>query len=497
MAGVNMSSESLINSVRQFLSSHSMLVEDEWLTGCVEYLTEDNSNNYSVTDIQNLAKEQWLLNDLKDICPGSLPANLKNVQKTVLNGKFALQINAAVDIGTPAYQQYLKLQKVNMENIEATTKFEDKVPSHRMIKLYLTDGAQEVSAIEYKPMRNLSCDITPGCKMYLKGPVECRRGVILLTESSIELLGGEVQEIAVSNSLAGLLSTKLGLPMTLEPIHNTTIRNANIPTPHSDVPPPIDHYTEPVPEPTRPVARVTSVQIANNFVDDDIDMDQLAAIEAQYTENPTKRPLSVANTNPEKKIKIDSTANKSDDYPDDADVFFDEDEEYLRDIEEKIDARDREINRPKGPVTVSAEPFVYIKQINDMNLGEKTGKVFKVKAQIIKLLSKLSVGKDGWSLKCSIVDGTGSIDVEFTSDVLSKVVGLTPQEMHDIKKKMAMNPAMKEKAVSALQKAKDTLQVLHCIIELTILEVPKITSLEPYGERHAEMLKKRMQSAGL
>lgn len=46
------------------------------------------------------------------------------------------------------------------------------------------------------------------------GPVECRRGTLLLTESAVELLGGEVQEIAVSNSLSGLLSTKLGVTIT-------------------------------------------------------------------------------------------------------------------------------------------------------------------------------------------------------------------------------------------------------------------------------------------
>lgn len=33
----------------------------------------------------------------------------------------------------------------------------------------MTDGVQEVSGIEYKPMRNLSCDITPGCKVLIKG----------------------------------------------------------------------------------------------------------------------------------------------------------------------------------------------------------------------------------------------------------------------------------------------------------------------------------------
>lgn len=66
---------------------------------CVEYLTDDTSNNYSENDIKNLAKEQWLLNDLKNICPGSLPPNLKNLTNTVLPGRYVLQINAAVDIG--------------------------------------------------------------------------------------------------------------------------------------------------------------------------------------------------------------------------------------------------------------------------------------------------------------------------------------------------------------------------------------------------------------
>lgn len=34
-------------------------------------------------------------------------------------------------LGTPAYQQYLELHKVNMENVEATTRQEDKRANHR------------------------------------------------------------------------------------------------------------------------------------------------------------------------------------------------------------------------------------------------------------------------------------------------------------------------------------------------------------------------------
>lgn len=66
---------------------------------CIEYLTERSEITHSEQEIKYLAKEQWLLNDLKDICPGSLPPNLKSLQKTQLNGCFVLQINAAIDIG--------------------------------------------------------------------------------------------------------------------------------------------------------------------------------------------------------------------------------------------------------------------------------------------------------------------------------------------------------------------------------------------------------------
>uniref|UniRef100_A0A2A4JYA6 RecQ-mediated genome instability protein 1 n=1 Tax=Heliothis virescens TaxID=7102 RepID=A0A2A4JYA6_HELVI len=488
-------SASLVNSVRQYLASHHMYVVDDWLAGCVEYLSEDTENNYTETDIKNLAKEQWLLNDLKDICPGSLPANLKGEMKTVLNGKFVLQINAVIDIGTPAYQQYLKLQRVNMENVEATTNYEDKISSHRMLKLYLTDGVQEICGLEYKPMRNLSGDITPGCKILIKGPVDCRRGQLLLTESAIELLGGEVQEIAVSNSLAGQLSTKLGLPMTQEPDPNTTIsipRNTNIPTPHTTMP---SAYIQPAPtfdqtnhQHSTNHNQHPSLDQQPNFADDDIDIDQLAALEEQLIDNPGKRPLVTETTHPEKRLKTE-TVNNSDEYPDDNDIFFAEDEDYLREIEAEIS------NAPQNTGIkynkVPSEPFVYLKQIKEMSDSEKIGKVFKIKGQVMSLLSKLSVSKDGWSLKCTIVDGTDSLDVEFTSDVLSKLVGYTPQEMNAIKKQMATKPELKEKAISALLKAKESLQVLYCIIELTIQEVPRITDLIPFDATHIDQLNRR------
>lgn len=232
-------------------------------------------------------------------------------------------------------------------------------------------------------------------------------------------------------------------------------RNTNIPAPTTQMPPPRPNQDvppfEPTSEPnTRPIARVTSLQVSNNnFADDEIDLDQLAVIEAQLS-NPSKRPSEEHSLpNPEKKIKIDTT-NDPNQYPEDCDVFLDEDEDYLKELEAQFDAKPQEIQPNSSehgyPIALPPEPYSFIKNINDTSNVDKAGKVFRVKGQILKLLSKLSVGKDGWSLKCTIVDGTGSLDVDFTSEVLSKLVGITPSEMTQIKKEMGKKPELKEKA---------------------------------------------------
>lgn len=158
-------------------------------------------------------------------------------------------------------------------------------------------------------------------------------------------------------------------------------------------------------EDSRPVARVTSIQVSA-FNDDDIDFDQLEAIEAQFDNRPStctnnernridfqmensgKRPLQDSGNKPEKKLKME--LNASSDYPEDNDLVF-EDEDYLNEMEAKFDREERSrIEGPKEPVVVSAEPFVFIKQINELSVSERAGRVFKVKGQIMKLLSKVS-----------------------------------------------------------------------------------------------------------
>lgn len=68
------------------------------------------------------------------------------------------------DISMSKYKQIEKIRNVSSENVEATEnenvnqedKFQAWEPkSKRMLQLFLTDGVQDILAIEYKPIRFL------------------------------------------------------------------------------------------------------------------------------------------------------------------------------------------------------------------------------------------------------------------------------------------------------------------------------------------------------
>lgn len=65
------------------------------------------------------------------------------------------------DIATSKYKQLCEIRKVNSENLEVTekeksekTEWEPK--GRRMMQLCLTDGVQDVTAIEYKPLKRIT-----------------------------------------------------------------------------------------------------------------------------------------------------------------------------------------------------------------------------------------------------------------------------------------------------------------------------------------------------
>ncbi len=104
-----------------------------------------------------------------------------------------------------------------------------------MLLLELTDGTQTIQAMEYLPIPTLHLDLIPGTKILIKGPVECRRGMILLRSSNVELLGGEVSDLVNTYAPENVLARLIGKPENPNPVYGSyTAQTAAIPDMEQD-----------------------------------------------------------------------------------------------------------------------------------------------------------------------------------------------------------------------------------------------------------------------
>ena len=113
-------------------------------------------------------------------------------------------INSWHDISKSVYSQLQAVKRIYNENTEVTaerTQFSQvssqNNASQRMMKLILSDGFSNVEAVEHESClcKLKETEIHPGTKIRLIGPLQVRRGVILLTPQNIEVLGGQVEEM--------------------------------------------------------------------------------------------------------------------------------------------------------------------------------------------------------------------------------------------------------------------------------------------------------------
>jgi RecQ-mediated genome instability protein 1 len=129
-----------------------------------------------------------------------------------------VQINSIQDIGESAYSQYTKIKKLENENTTvAATDTTEFIPSwqpkpRRCLYLTLTDGSQTVFGMELETIPALNyAQFRPGCKILIKGPVDCRKGVMHLKPHHVTFLGGEVESLAEPNSVETVLTKILDL----------------------------------------------------------------------------------------------------------------------------------------------------------------------------------------------------------------------------------------------------------------------------------------------
>ena len=60
---------------------------------------------------------------------------------------------------------------------------------NRMMKLIMTDGLNKYDAIEYEKLSNIG-NFEEHQVFILKGPIEVRRGILLLKQSNLSYIGG-------------------------------------------------------------------------------------------------------------------------------------------------------------------------------------------------------------------------------------------------------------------------------------------------------------------
>jgi len=217
--------------VQARLAQHGILVTLQWVEACVEWLQQEQPS-LSREQVVVAVEEQYMSTDILQegvMERPILPPNLENIRLTTLPGDLVLMVEQGLDIGNPAYGQLQKLHKVDTENVrvggeeagDATqagyqasqggrfaAAWEPK-PS-RALYITLTDGFNKVKALEVEPLSQMPDWPRPGIKLHLKGPLTCRRGVILLKKEQCKILGGEAEELAEENTPKKVLELRIG-----------------------------------------------------------------------------------------------------------------------------------------------------------------------------------------------------------------------------------------------------------------------------------------------
>ncbi|XP_036142541.1 recQ-mediated genome instability protein 1 isoform X2 [Monomorium pharaonis] len=219
--------ENLIKRIKRQLNEKFYVMNDAWLRDCIEFFIEDKtSHEITDKDIFEFVESQWQLSDLREISNETecLPRNLVHQTYTVLRNTYILQVDKMYDIVNAKYKQLCEIRKIDNKNLEVTeaekSEEEWQPKGRRMMQLYLTDGIQNITAIEYIPMKKITGTLLPGYKVMIIGPVDCRRGIILLKDSNYKEVGGEVESLLKSNALENVLARALGEPENPDPYND-------------------------------------------------------------------------------------------------------------------------------------------------------------------------------------------------------------------------------------------------------------------------------------
>ncbi|XP_018333999.1 recQ-mediated genome instability protein 1-like [Agrilus planipennis] len=455
-----------VTNVKNFFSSNGLHLSDEWLESCLEWCHEQHQDvTFKIEDLHKQVYEQWLLLDLRDVKVPVLPPNLAQQIKTTLPETYYLQMMYVIDISKPKYSQLQKIRNKSAFRISDIEKEENN--SNRVLQLTLTDGVQEIQAIELRPISSLHLNLTPGVKLQIVGPVIVRRGQILLEEKNIVVLDGEVEELEIQNAAENVMARALRLPENPNPIEiKDNIENISVSTQNLSTYSGVEDKSNQL-----QTNRVNNVTIntnavqnrqnslnnvnlnknvqrlqqsktcsnsSNNYSLTNEEEQQLAeevemllnaenAIEdeTQNFSEFTSRNInsSVGNTK-ETNEKFNQSKKTGFEFEDDDDDLFEN-----MDIDAHLDFIDSQQLQLKQQM-----PIKKITSINELQFKKNNASKFTIKAKFKSVLEKLTITEGKWLLKLSVSDDTGDLAIWVHNDFMTKLGGLSAVEMENLVK---------------------------------------------------------------
>ncbi|MBN3276040.1 TDRD3 protein, partial [Polyodon spathula] len=149
------------------LSKEGWCLSDEGIETCTKSV-----DNVPFNDIVRIA----LNSDLRSIGKTFLPSEINSGRVEKLEGPCILQI-----------------QKIR--NVSAPKDNEESQGAPRMLRLQMTDGHTNCLGVEFKHLSKISLNTPPGTKVKLLSTVQIKNGFLLLDDTRIIVLGGEVDHM--------------------------------------------------------------------------------------------------------------------------------------------------------------------------------------------------------------------------------------------------------------------------------------------------------------
>ncbi|CAH2072322.1 unnamed protein product [Thlaspi arvense] len=166
--------------VMNALTSRGWCLKDvDYLKAMVIEISSSIGGGNNQTGAVVKSVEAELLNmDIRLIGGKSLPDPTELRRCSHLQGPKVLQISSVRDVTKSSAEEFLG---------SSTGK--------RVLKLALTDGKTEISALEYSHIPSINNDVTPGTKVRLENKAVVRDGLVCLTSKEVTVLGGYVQSL--------------------------------------------------------------------------------------------------------------------------------------------------------------------------------------------------------------------------------------------------------------------------------------------------------------